>query len=136
MSAGGAVLVDTNVASDLLKARLPSGFAELLIGRELVISFVTIGELTKWLFARDVGQKRRALIGRWIEARSVLLGDVEVAERWGEMDAYALRRGRPRPANDTWIAAVALTHGLPVATLNTRDFEDFVEHEGLELLSA
>lgn len=54
----------------------------------------------------------------------------------GEVDAYAWRRGRPRPANDSWIAAIALTHGLPVATSNVKDFEDYVEHEGLVLFSA
>ena len=37
----------------------------------------------------------------------------------------AIQRGRPRPANDTWIAACALTYGLPLATLNAKDFKDF-----------
>lgn len=101
MSLGGAILVDTNVVSDLIKGRLPGGLARQLKGRELLISFVTVGELTKWLHTRDLSQKRRAAIGRWIESHSCLLGDVEVARMRGEIDAYAWRRGRPRPANDS-----------------------------------
>ncbi len=45
-------------------------------------------------------------------------------------------RGRPRPTNDTWIAACCLTFDLPLATLNVGDFQDFVDHEGLVLITA
>jgi predicted nucleic acid-binding protein len=36
--------------------------------------------------------------------------------------------------NDAWIAAACLTEGLPLATLNTKDYVDFVEHHGLALV--
>jgi predicted nucleic acid-binding protein len=45
-----------------------------------------------------------------------------------------MRRGRPRPANDMWIAATCLAHGLPLATLNIKDYVDFADHHGLELI--
>ncbi len=48
--------------------------------------------------------------------------------------AAVIQRGGARPANDTWIAACALTYGLPLATLNGKDFKDFAEHEGLRLI--
>ena len=60
----------------------------------------------------------------------------EVARTWGRISASAVRRGRPRPQNDTWIAACCLTYGFPLATLNLKDFADFAdfaEHEGLRL---
>src|SRR5882757_6140695 len=60
--------------------------------------------------------------------------DQQVAVRWGELQGYAQLRGRPRPVNDTWIAACCLTRELPLATLNLKDFADFAEHEGLELI--
>jgi predicted nucleic acid-binding protein len=44
-------------------------------------------------------------------------------------------RGRPRQANDTWIAACCLVYGLPLATHNVKDFADYAEHEGLELIT-
>lgn len=44
------------------------------------------------------------------------------------------RRGRPRPQNDTWIAADCLAYNLPLATLNTTDFSDIIGHEVLVLV--
>jgi toxin FitB len=57
-----------------------------------------------------------------------------VAQVWGELTTAAQRRGRPRPLNDTWIAACCIEAGLPLLTLNRRDFVDFSEHDGLVLL--
>ena len=64
----------------------------------------------------------------------VLPYDQHVATRWGESQAYAQLRGRPRPANDPWIAACCLVRELPLATFNIKDYADFAEHEGLELV--
>jgi predicted nucleic acid-binding protein len=36
--------------------------------------------------------------------------------------------------NDTWIAACCLVNHLPLATLNTKDFVDFAQYEGLRLV--
>jgi predicted nucleic acid-binding protein len=44
--------------------------------------------------------------------------------------------GRPRPVNDTWVAACCLAYDLPLATLNVKDFADFAEHDGLELITS
>lgn len=60
--------------------------------------------------------------------------DAEVARAWGRLAAGAQRRGRPRPQNDTWIAACCIHHGVPLLTLNQPDFEDFRAHDGLLLL--
>jgi predicted nucleic acid-binding protein len=59
----------------------------------------------------------------------------DVARTWGEISARARIRGRPRPQNDTWIAATCLVYGLPLATLNAKDFTDFAEHDGLTLIT-
>ena len=56
------------------------------------------------------------------------------ATLWGEIQAYAQLRGRPRPANDSWIAACCIVRELPLATFNIKDYADFAEHEGLELV--
>jgi predicted nucleic acid-binding protein len=64
----------------------------------------------------------------------VLPYDQRVATCWGEIQAYARLRGRPRPANDAWIAACCLVRELPLATFDIKDHADFAEHEGLELV--
>jgi hypothetical protein len=43
--------------------------------------------------------------------------------------------GRPRPANDSWIAAYCLAHRFPLATFNVKDFKDFAEYEDLNLIT-
>ena len=45
----------------------------------------------------------------------------------------ALQPG-PRPVNDSWIAACCIARELPLATFNIKDYADFAEHEGLELV--
>ncbi|MGH3811108.1 MAG: type II toxin-antitoxin system VapC family toxin [Pseudonocardiaceae bacterium] len=65
----------------------------------------------------------------------VLPYSASVATAWGGLQAHAQLRGRPRPANDTWIAACCLVRELPLATLNLKDFADFAEYEGLALVS-
>ena len=60
--------------------------------------------------------------------------DDAVARKWGEISAYPTRRGRPRPQNDSWIAASCLAYDLPQATLNVKDFADFAEYEGLRII--
>jgi predicted nucleic acid-binding protein len=60
--------------------------------------------------------------------------DREVARTWGWLSARGHQRGRPRPTNDMWIAACCLAAGLPLATLNVKDFADFAEYDGLRLI--
>jgi len=42
-----------------------------LTGRQSAISFVTLGELTKWSVMRDWGARRRTALDQWIAARPV-----------------------------------------------------------------
>ena len=65
----------------------------------------------------------------------VIDSDELIAREWGRSAAAARMRGRPRPTNDSWIAACCLVRDLPLATLNLKDFADFVEHDGLVLVN-
>ncbi len=129
------IVLDTDVASHVFKNTLPSKLSTRLIGKIPFLTFVTVGELTKWVEIRSWGHSRRERLGRWVANHGVLEYDVKVARTWGELAAAAALRGRPRPANDMWIAACCLVEGLPLATLNTKDFEDFHEFHDLVLLS-
>jgi predicted nucleic acid-binding protein len=130
------VVLDTDVASLIIKGRLSSSLAGKITGMQSAVTFVTRGELTKWSVMRNWGAPRRADLERWIAARAPIPVTDDVARTWGEISAYAVKRGRPRPINDTWIAACCLTFDLPLATLNLGDFQDFVDHEGLVLITA
>jgi len=101
----------------------------------LVATFVTVGELSRWLVLREFGERRRAVVESWINSTAIL-GNAEVARKWGEITAYSQLRGWPRPFDDSWIAACALAYDLPLATLNVKHFEDYAEHEGLTIITA
>jgi predicted nucleic acid-binding protein len=128
------VVVDTDVASALLRRRTPDGLARNLASHTIGITFVTYGELTKWTLVRRWGPRSVDTMRTFLAALVVLPYDQRVAARWGEIQAYAQLRGRPRPANDSWIAACCLVRELPLATFNIRDYADFAEHEGLKLV--
>jgi predicted nucleic acid-binding protein len=128
------VVLDTDVTSRVIKGTLPDSLAARLVGKQLTVSFVTVGELTRWTVLRDLGARRRALVESWIAGASIGAGP-QVARTWGEITAHAQLRGRPGPFDDSWIAACCVAHGLPLATLNARHFADYAEHEGLELIT-
>ena len=128
------VAVDTDVASAILRNRSPDQLRARLAGQTICITFVTLGELTKWTHLRSWGPRRLADLRDWRNHVVLLPFDEAVALVWGELQARAQQRGRPRPDNDTWIAASCLVHGLALATFNTKDFADFAANEGLELL--
>lgn len=130
------IVLDSDVASGLIKRTLGSAMLAKVAPHEAALSFVSVGELTRWIYARDLGSRRRQEIEAFLAARPMLPGGRDVATKWGEIIAYADRRGRPRPVNDSWIAACCLTYDLPLATLNVGHFDDFVEHEGLRLITA
>jgi tRNA(fMet)-specific endonuclease VapC len=47
----------------------------------------------------------------------IVLGcELETARRYGEIKNALRLKGRPIPENDMWIAAIALQHGLQLAT--------------------
>ena len=54
----------------------------------------------------------------------ILALDDRAAVIWGEIMGAADKAGRPRPALNAQIAAVALRHNLVLATRNTEDFQD------------
>jgi predicted nucleic acid-binding protein len=130
-----SVVLDTDVSSMSIKGRLSPAMRGKLIWTSPIITFVTRGELGKWMLAHSMGRSRRSEVMSWIAQTSFLAGTMPVAEIFGELAAAAQRRGRPRPQNDTWIAACCLARRLPLATFNVKDFQDFAEHHGLELIT-
>jgi predicted nucleic acid-binding protein len=130
-----AVLLDTDVASAVYKKRsLP--ILNAISGYEPCISFVTYGEMTKWAEVRSWAPRNRSELHRWLASVATIHSTELICEVWGMLAADGHLRGRHRPQNDTWVAAVALAYGLPLATLNLKDYEDFAAHHGLRLLQS
>lgn len=130
------IVLDTDVSSLSIKDKLPPAERTSLGIAQFSITFVTLGELTQWATFRDWGSRNRARLERWLASKAILPYSEDVARKWGELSGFALRRGRPRPANDTWIAACCLVYEVPLATFNIKDFADFAEHHGLVIVAA
>jgi predicted nucleic acid-binding protein len=128
------IILDTDVSSLSLKRRLPSPVMTRLVGKQPCVTFVTLGELIQWAELRRWGRRNRDALENWLGGVIILPCGDDVSRTWGRISAAALQRGRAKPANDTWIAACALTYGLPLATLNIKDFEDFAEHDELVII--
>jgi predicted nucleic acid-binding protein len=128
------VVLDTDAASLSFRGRLTAPLSTLLRDKVACVTFVTIGEMTKWAELRDWGPCNRERLELWLSRQVHLEYDITVAQTWGRLSAAGQRRGRPTQVNDTWIAACCLAEGLPLATLNAKDYLDFVQHHGLTLL--
>lgn len=128
-------VLDTDVASVIYKDLLPDSLATQLSGHTPCLTFVTVGEMTRWAEKRQWGVRRRTDLFQWIYHKPVLPADFMSAVRWGRMMAASSARGRSRPVNDGWMAATCLQACLPLATNNVKDFDDLVEHEGLKLIT-
>jgi predicted nucleic acid-binding protein len=107
-------VLDTDVGSRLQKGTLTGPLATRLIGREVLITFVTFGELSKWAEIRNWGERRRGELAAWLAKIAVLPGDEAVAATWGRLSAAATRRGRPRPWAWTNYRPSWRASGLPV----------------------
>lgn len=99
------------------------------------VSVVTLAELRVGVLLADDPEalERRlrtlAIVESELEALPV---DWDVARIFAELTAGARRAGRRHPVMDTWIAATAIAHHLPLYT----EDEDFLAVPRLEVIRA
>ena len=125
------VLLDTDVFSYLFKGDTRTGsYAELLLGRRLAVSFMTVAELYEWSVIRKWGQHRTERLEARLSRYIIIPSDVELCRLWGRVRGLAKMSGTAISAQDAWIAATALRHDLPLVTNNAADFENVL---GLEV---
>jgi toxin FitB len=131
----GFIVLDTDVASLSYKGRLSDAVTSRLVGHTLCVTFVTVAEMARWAEKRNWGTKARTQLVHCLGNKVVLPYDINMSWCWGHLIATSEARGRSRPTDDTWIAACCLVAGLPLATLNVKDFADLINHEGLRLIT-
>ncbi len=124
------VVVDTSVVSYLLKEHsLAEPYMELLRGRILGLSFMSLAELYRWPLERAWGQQKLEAMREHLVGYVVLDSDAEICRQWARIMA---RKGRPVSIQDAWIAATAMRYDCPVVTHNAREFSSI---EGLAVLT-
>ena len=98
----------------------------------IAVSVVTIGELRAGvLVAGDTAQRDRRL-ATLTAALSLdpIPIDQAVAETWARLRVSLRDFGLRMPVNDSWIAATAMTLGIPVVTQD----DDYLHAPGLEVI--
>ena len=105
--------------------------ATALPGR-LRVSVITIGELRLGVVSAAQPQaraRRLATLDRASALEPVPVTEA-VAEAWALLRVTLRARGRSMPVNDSWIAATAMSLGVPIVTQDA----DYVHVPGLEVI--
>ena len=124
-------LLDTCVISELTRRAPDPRLTQWLQrhSRAAALSAVTVGEIQFGIARMPLGSRRNQL-QQWFDrmcgdfAGRILPSDESCWRAWSHLRASCQAIGRPQADLDLLIAATAVVHRLPLATRNTRHFED------------
>jgi predicted nucleic acid-binding protein len=125
-------LLDTSV----FIAREGCGLDTTSIPDEVSVSVVTYAELRAGvLAAKELGVRSRRLSTlQAVADLEPLPIDTAVADEWARLRLLLAEAGRRVNVNDTWIAATALAHGVPVVSQD-HDYEALAKISGLQVIA-
>ncbi|TLF77319.1 type II toxin-antitoxin system VapC family toxin [Nocardia cyriacigeorgica] len=122
-------IADTSIFIGLEAQRYDSSLFEAY---EWGVSVITLGELRLGVInARDPESAARRLSTYQLAQRFEPIGiDEMVSETWALLVSRLRAAGRKAPINDSWIAATALAHEIPVVTQDA----DYDHMPGLQVI--
>ena len=126
------ILLDTNVISEPLKLSPDAGvltWIDAQLVESLYLSTISLAELRFGIAALPAG-KRKDTLHASLETRilplfagRILSFDLSASEAYGVLRVRARLDGKAMAPADGYIAAIAMAHGLIVATRDTGPFE-------------
>jgi predicted nucleic acid-binding protein len=121
-------LADTSLFIAMEQRRTLSGGPP----REIAVSVITIGELRLGVLAAIDGPTRARRLETLSRAEALvpLPVDAQVAHAWAALRLALRDHGQRMPLNDSWIAATALAHRMPVVAQD----EDYDGVPGLQVI--
>ncbi len=99
---------------------------------EIGVSVITVGELRAGVLAADDVATRDRRLATLTQALMMepLPVDGRVADSWATLRIRLRDSGQRMAVNDSWIAATAMSLGVPVVTQD----DDYVEVDGLQII--
>lgn len=126
------ILLDTNVLSEFMRPQPSASVVAWLDEQpagEVYTSAISRAEIELGLMLMHPGKRQEALSrAAWAMFDEDFVGrclpfDEDAARHYAAIVSARTRAGRPISVEDAQIAAIALTHRMPLATRNTTDFE-------------
>jgi predicted nucleic acid-binding protein len=129
-------IIDTDICSAHLKqgGKVSNRFLQYTGG--LHISTITLAELSTWALRADAPPKRLQVLQEMLSDVKILEVTIDVAEKFGQLQASLLDAGKPAPAMDLLIAATALVHDLTLVTHNAKDYVNISDLRIVDWLTA
>jgi predicted nucleic acid-binding protein len=107
------LILDTNALSAFIDGDAEVG-AILGEQRQAAIPVIVLGEFRYGI----LGSRHRKTYEQWLDEHlrnfELLAITVDTTVQYAQLRAALKQLGRPIPANDAWIAALAIQHGLPI----------------------
>jgi predicted nucleic acid-binding protein len=100
---------------------------------EIGVSVITIGELRAGVLAAadvETRDRRLATLTQALAMQPLAIDD-RVADHWAKLRILLRDSGQRMPVNDSWIAATAMSLGVPVVTQDG----DYVDIPGLAVIT-
>lgn len=94
----------------------------MIRGPELIVSFMTLGEMRQGALNANWGTRKCDLLEAYLADFSVLHSDSLLCSTWARVRSESVRKGRPMSTADAWIAATALALSAPLVTNNPKDY--------------
>ncbi len=134
------ILLDTNILSELMRAEVSKqviAWLDLQVASSLFICAITRAEIELGLCLLPEGKRKEQLQQAALEMFDEFAGrclpfEESAAIHYAQLVAHRQKSGRPISVEDAQVSAIALTHGMKLATRNTKDFASI---ENLELIN-
>jgi tRNA(fMet)-specific endonuclease VapC len=117
-------VVDSNVVSYFFKnSPVAQFYHRHLLGKLLIISFMTLAEIRFGMLQAGWGARRIATMEAYLKNFVLYASDSDLCDVWARVVYSERAKGRIISTQDAWIAATAIQNKVPLITHNRKHFE-------------